>query len=81
MAVLFNRKREKKIEIVCVIKEILIQATVQGKISGLRRCECFRWISNFREETAHFSNIIHSLLSILLKYVHKIHCFPLEDRV
>ena len=33
-------------------KEILIQATVQGRISAPSRCQWFRCISDFREATA-----------------------------
>jgi len=68
-----ERERREK------IWEILIQPTVQGKISPQWRCKCFRWISDFREGTAFLSNIFNSLLETLMKCGHKIHCLPLED--
>lgn len=61
-------------------REVLIQATEQGKISALSRCQLFRWISDFREETIILSNLFHLFLVRLLKCGPKLHCYPLEDR-
>ena len=41
-------------------REVLIQATEQGKISALSRCQRFKRISRFREEIALLSQIPHS---------------------
>ena len=45
------------------IKEILIQATVQGTISVANMCLCFRRISDTREKTALLNQIHHSFLA------------------
>ena len=59
---------------------ILIQETVQGNFSALCRCMSFRWISDYRKETAHLSQIIHSFLAWLVKCGPYIQCSLLGKR-